>query len=255
MVTLSVISCKNIYDSLLLKDATVNAAINISQVAVTERNMESARDLAEERLARGEITSDEFKVIIDRLSESGRDRLKSSHNPVRPARHSESRESGVGFPDRYAEPSAINEISYVGFWSRVGAAVIDTLLIVILTLPLVTLYYGSSYWTNDEIYQGPVDIVITQILPAFLIIIFWIKLQATPGKLAVSAKIVDANTGGPASSGKLIVRYLAYFLSLIALGLGVVWIAFDRRKQGWHDKLAGTVVVRSARRHQGNNLR
>jgi uncharacterized RDD family membrane protein YckC len=40
------------------------------------------------------------------------------------------------------------------------------------------------------------------------------------------------------------VRALACFISLIALGLGFFWIAFDAEKQGWHDKIAGTVVVR-----------
>lgn len=42
----------------------------------------------------------------------------------------------------------------------------------------------------------------------------------------------------------LIGRYLGYFVSMLFLGLGCIWVAFDSRKQGWHDKLAGTVVVR-----------
>jgi uncharacterized RDD family membrane protein YckC len=41
-------------------------------------------------------------------------------------------------------------------------------------------------------------------------------------------------------------RYFAYFLSTIPLGLGLIWVAFDKRKQGWHDKLAGTVVIKKA---------
>lgn len=73
---------------------------------------------------------------------------------------------------------------------------------------------------------------------------FWIKKQATPGKLMLSAKIVDARTGDKPKASQYIVRYLAYYLSAIALCLGSVWVAFDKRKQGWHDKLAGTVVIR-----------
>jgi uncharacterized RDD family membrane protein YckC len=57
------------------------------------------------------------------------------------------------------------------------------------------------------------------------------------------ARIVDANTYGPPSTGKLVGRYFAYLASIIPLFLGFLWIAFDKRKQGWHDKLAGTVVV------------
>ena len=40
-------------------------------------------------------------------------------------------------------------------------------------------------------------------------------------------------------------RYLAYFVSTIPLALGLIWVAFDKRKQEWHDKLAGTVVIRT----------
>lgn len=66
--------------------------------------------------------------------------------------------------------------------------------------------------------------------------------------MAISAKIVDVKTGNAASTGQLIGRYFAYYLSLIPIGLGFVWVAFDARKQGWHDKLAGTVVIRKKNR-------
>ena len=66
--------------------------------------------------------------------------------------------------------------------------------------------------------------------------------------MAVSARIVDAKTGGKPTTRQLIVRYLGYFVSTIPLGLGLLWVAFDPRKQGWHDKLAGTVVVRPRNR-------
>ena len=76
------------------------------------------------------------------------------------------------------------------------------------------------------------------------VITFWMVKQATPGKMAVSTRIVDADSGNAASAAQLIGRYFAYFAACIPLGLGILWVAFDRRKQGWHDKLAGTVVVR-----------
>lgn len=63
--------------------------------------------------------------------------------------------------------------------------------------------------------------------------------------MAVSVRVVDADTGGPLTVGQSIGRYVAYFVSILPLFLGILWVAFDPRKQGWHDKLAGTVVVRS----------
>jgi uncharacterized RDD family membrane protein YckC len=92
------------------------------------------------------------------------------------------------------------------------------------------------------------DFLISWVLPAIAVIVFWISKQATPGKMAVSARIVDATSGNPPSGGQCVGRYFAYFVSMFPLGLGLIWVAFDKRKQGWHDKLAGTVVVRSKRR-------
>ena len=134
---------------------------------------------------------------------------------------------------------------YVGFWARVGASIIDSILFLIICIPLVHLVYGKDYWTSTDLIQGPADFLITWFLPAVAVILFWIYRQATPGKMAIGAKIVDAKTGGKPSTGQLIGRYLGYYVSTIPLGLGLIWVAFDARKQGWHDKLAGTLVVKS----------
>ena len=62
--------------------------------------------------------------------------------------------------------------------------------------------------------------------------------------MAIGARIVDVATGRPASPAQLVVRYLGYFVASIPLFLGIIWVAFDARKQGWHDKIAGIVAVR-----------
>ena len=136
------------------------------------------------------------------------------------------------------------ELEYVGFWARVGASIIDTLLVMVICAPLVTWIYGPDYWLAAAFIRGPADILINWILPAIAIVLFWIYRQATPGKMVISARIVDAKTGGKPTTGQLIGRYLGYYVSTIPLFLGFIWVAFDPRKQGWHDKLAGTVVVR-----------
>lgn len=141
-----------------------------------------------------------------------------------------------------------DELEYVGFWPRVGASLVDTILLGIIIYPLLTAFYGESYWTSEEFVKGPLDFLLSWVFPAIAVIMFWVAKQATPGKMAVAAKIVDAKTGNAASTGQLIGRYLAYYLSMIPLFLGFIWVAFDERKQGWHDKLAGTVVVRQKNR-------
>jgi uncharacterized RDD family membrane protein YckC len=80
---------------------------------------------------------------------------------------------------------------------------------------------------------------------AVAVIGFWRYCGATPGKIAVGLKIVDAATGAPPTLGRLVLRFFAYFVSALPLYLGFLWAAFDRRKQGWHDKIARTVVINS----------
>ena len=139
------------------------------------------------------------------------------------------------------------ELPYAGCWIRVWAAVIDTALVSVLILPVLTAIYGESYWDSTSILHGPVDFLLSWVAPAVAVVLFWIARQATPGKMAISARIVDAKTGGKATTRQLVIRYLGYYVSLLPFGLAMLWVAFDRRKQGWHDKIAGTVVVRKSR--------
>lgn len=152
----------------------------------------------------------------------------------------------------YAPPTAAvadlnTEVEYAGFWIRVGAALIDAVLIIAITYPILYAIYGAAYFDEDKasIVAGPADVLISWVLPAVASILFWLSKQATPGKMALSLRIVDARTGKTLSVGQSIGRYLGYFVSMLPLGLGLIWVGFDARKQGWHDKLSGAVVIRS----------
>lgn len=136
--------------------------------------------------------------------------------------------------------------SYAGFWVRLLATLIDTVVIVCITLPLLIAFYGWAYldMAQTGLVAGKVDFLLTWVAPAVFAIAFWLYKQATPGKMAVSLAVVDASTGKSLTVGQSVGRYLGYFLAAMPLGLGFLWVAFDPRKQGWHDKLAGTVVVR-----------
>lgn len=137
------------------------------------------------------------------------------------------------------------DVKYAGFWIRLAASLIDTVLVLLVTLPLLVSIYGWEYLGGAEaaFIAGPADFLISWVAPAIAVVIFWIYKSATPGKMILSVRIIDATTGGPISAGQSIGRYLGYYLSLLPLGLGFLWVAFDERKQGWHDKLAGTLVV------------
>jgi uncharacterized RDD family membrane protein YckC len=97
------------------------------------------------------------------------------------------------------------------------------------------------------VFAGAADVLISWVLPSVAVIVFWVYRSATPGKMMLSLRIVDAGSGESPGFGQSIGRYFGYFVSTIPFCLGLIWVAFDPRKQGWHDKLAGTVVVRAHR--------
>lgn len=142
------------------------------------------------------------------------------------------------------------ELEYAGFWVRVGASLIDSLLLIILTLPITLMIYGDRVWDSDSFILGPADFLVNYILPAIAVVLFWLYKSATPGKMILHLKVVDAHTGASLTVGQAIGRYLGYFVAMIPLMIGILWVGFDRKKQGWHDKLANTVVVRDKNRIQ-----
>ena len=140
------------------------------------------------------------------------------------------------------------DVEYAGFWIRVCAAIIDTLIIMVITLPLLVSIYGWKYLDSNKMIVGPADFLISWVFPSVAVIWFWTQKQATPGKAVLSLRVLDAESGKNLSIGQSIGRYLRYFVSVIPLGLGLLWVGLDSRKQGWHDKLAHTVVVRAKNR-------
>jgi uncharacterized RDD family membrane protein YckC len=137
--------------------------------------------------------------------------------------------------------SSSSSADYAGFWARAIAFLVDWLIVVVISMPVIVLVFGAEYFSLDPVRRSW-DLLIA-LIAGIAIVVFWRYCGATPGKLAVGLKVVDAETGQPPSTGRLVVRVLSYFVSALPLYLGFLWIAVDRRKQGWHDKIAGTVVI------------
>jgi len=91
--------------------------------------------------------------------------------------------------------------------------------------------------------MGPAGSPLVALAAMAYTVFCWRRYGATPGKIALSATIIDARTGSRPGIIRLAVRYLAYLASALPLFLGFAWIAVDRRKQAWHDKIAGTRVI------------
>jgi uncharacterized RDD family membrane protein YckC len=137
----------------------------------------------------------------------------------------------------------MNEREYAGFWIRTAAALIDTVFVLLIMAPLLSVIFGAKQGAPGSSEFILWDVLINSVFQAVAIIVFWVYKSATPGKMITRISIVDANTGAKPSTGQFIGRYLGYYVSMIPLMLGIIWIAFDPRKRGWHDLLASTVVV------------
>jgi uncharacterized RDD family membrane protein YckC len=117
-------------------------------------------------------------------------------------------------------------------------------LLVAVSAVLLTYAFGWTYWTQPTPASARFgEFLIVGVAPLALAIGLWCFRQGTPGQIAFSLGVVDADTGEPISAGQGLIRAVVGVLSALPAGLGLLWIAFDPKKQGWHDKLAGTVVL------------
>ncbi len=137
-------------------------------------------------------------------------------------------------------------VHYAGFWRRLTAWLVDSALLLLVIVPLMYLLYGPAYFAQPRsfgAYFGVGDFLLKQVMPAVVVIYFWVKFCGTPGKRLLECVVVDAATRQPLRVRPAVIRYLGYFVSSLPLGLGFLWIAWDKRKQGFHDKLAKSVVL------------
>jgi uncharacterized RDD family membrane protein YckC len=132
---------------------------------------------------------------------------------------------------------------YVGFWVRLLASMIDSILMLLVLLPLAFTFYGDDLLRSRGQLEGWANLVLNYLIPLAVVMTFWIYRSATPGKIWLKARIVDEDSLGKPQAWQWIVRYLGYYVSMLVLFVGFFWIAWDPRKQGFHDKLARTVVI------------
>jgi uncharacterized RDD family membrane protein YckC len=128
-------------------------------------------------------------------------------------------------------------MEYVGFWSRVGATIIDAIIVWVITLPILAMIYGAAYWHDTKLVHGPAEIIVGWIFPIVATVWLWVATGQTPGKMVIGARVVDAETGERLGVGQAVGRYLSYFLSMIGLFVGI--------HLGW----AGSQEARVARSH------
>ena len=131
-------------------------------------------------------------------------------------------------------------MEYMGFWIRLAAAVIDGVLVSIVNFVVVNLVVGLTFGLGD----GLMRFFLSQAIFWIYNVAFIAAKGQTLGKMALGIQVVD-NQGRIPGIGSILLReVVGKTLSAFAVGLGYLWVAWDREKRGWHDHIAGTYVVR-----------
>ncbi|MGH2482881.1 MAG: RDD family protein [Candidatus Limnocylindria bacterium] len=177
-------------------------------------------------------------------------------------------------PPRPPKPGPAPGIEYAGFWIRTAAYLIDSIpFLVVAFIFFVGPMMNAAFEAFEDIPLPPPGVsmnspeyqawnllvtdrmnelmggmypgfALLQLFPIVYFVGFWTWLGQTPGMMIFGLRVARETDGTKPGLGRSFLRFVGYWLSWIALFIGFIWVAFDSRKQGWHDKIAGTLVVR-----------
>jgi uncharacterized RDD family membrane protein YckC len=155
-------------------------------------------------------------------------------------------------------------LEYAGFWIRLAASLIDIMIMLSSLYILYCVISQSLFWVlpgipsviktfsginNGAQISGSQIWLIATILLVFLIgntvyyVVCWATSGQTVGKLSLGIKVIRTDSS-PVDVKYAFLRFLGYLLCVATLGIGFIILAFDQRKQGLHDRLADTYVVK-----------
>jgi uncharacterized RDD family membrane protein YckC len=126
-----------------------------------------------------------------------------------------------------------------GFWIRFVAIFIDGILIAIVNTIIASIFNMSPTGRSG----------LQTLLGIIYYVYFWSSSSLWPGQ-TIGNKLLNIRVirtdGGDLDIGRALIRYIGLVISILVIFIGVIWAAFDPNKQGWHDKIAGTYVVKTS---------
>jgi uncharacterized RDD family membrane protein YckC len=149
---------------------------------------------------------------------------------------------------------------FAGFWRRLVAFMIDSTIVTIIFVVLLVIaglafFFGAMSADNNAWINNLANLkAFSSVL--LLTMVFYIAMNTayftyfhgttgrTPGKMLLGLQVLSAD-GTPISFGIAFLRAVGYLVSSLlgTIPIGFIWAAFDKKKQAWHDKIAGTVVI------------
>ncbi|MBZ0267159.1 RDD family protein [bacterium] len=164
------------------------------------------------------------------------------------ARPSPSRRSFPDSPDLGPVTPVTFEVEYASFGRRMGAHLIDSFLLGIVTAAIgFSIGLGAALRGAEPTGMTLASVLASAasiLLPILYCVVYWTRKGATPGKTAMGIRVVNSDDQAPGGVQSL-VRYFAYILSSLPFCLGYAWMIWDRENRCWHDIIAGTRVIRA----------
>lgn len=143
-------------------------------------------------------------------------------------------------------------IPYAGFWIRFVSVIVDSVIVWVATL-IISIVLGFvvgllfGFFGNGDFQSAQQPLTILSYFVAIVInvgyFVYGWGMGSTRGQRFFRLAVVDAETGQPIGFGRAGMRYFGYVISALACYVGLIWAAFDPKKQGWHDKLANSIVI------------
>ncbi len=136
-----------------------------------------------------------------------------------------------------------NRQDYCGFWRRFAANSLDGIILGIIFRAINEILHATASLSGTA-YPGFSEWMLCTIV--FWAYTIWFKgyRGATPGYYILGIKLISIN-GTHVNVKQILIRIISSFFSAIPFGLGYIWIIIDADRQAWHDKIAGTYVIKS----------
>ncbi|MBN1368673.1 MAG: RDD family protein [Dehalococcoidaceae bacterium] len=142
-------------------------------------------------------------------------------------------------------------VEYAGFWRRLAAFLVDGLVILscnwVLIAPWRWIFsvlfpWKPGVWPGSFPFHDPFAGV-TILIGVVYFVLFWVWRGQTAGMMVMNIKVLKED-GTAVTPSTAIIRYVGYIVCILTLGIGFLALGFDERRQGLHDKMALTVVVK-----------
>jgi len=160
--------------------------------------------------------------------------------------------------DIVSKKREVSALEFAGFWTRFVAALIDLFAVAVICSVIMLIFapyqwFGlSGFLGSSDVFEEPVwralpylvgGNVLSLLVNIAYFVGFWVWRGQTPGKMLMNIKLVRIDAS-KVTFGTALLRYLGYIVSGAVFFIGFIWIAFDSQKQGFHDKMAESCVVK-----------